>query len=253
VKRSLLNLLCLGSLLLSAFAACGDDEDDSGGETPQGPPSIRITAFIGADNRQAERADENPIEVCDARFGVVVEILEGTWTLRPPGRCSDSAQCGYVAVTLDPEEGGEIATSSINLTTLLDLSGEPAFENQGGATGEGGGASTEPLVSEGLHRVRVELRNDDGSAFLDAQGSPVADEAEVELTFVPCPSSSSGSGGEGGEPGVGGQGGAGGAGGGAEGGAGGGAEGGAGGQGGAGGGGEGGTGGANVAGAGGAP
>jgi hypothetical protein len=225
VNRSLVKLIGLCSLLLPAFAACGDDEDGSEGETPQGPPSIRIKGFIGADHREVERADENPIEVCDARFGVVIEIPSDTWTLRPPGRCGDSAQCGYVAVTLDPEAGSPISTNSINLTTLLDLSGEPAFGSQGGATGEGGATFSEATVAEGSHRVRVELRNDDGSTFLDAQGSPVADEAEVELTFVPCPSSSAGSGGQGGEPGVGGQGGtpggAGGAGGSAEGGAGG--------------------------------
>jgi hypothetical protein len=209
VKRSLTNVLTLGSLLLSAFVACGDDDD--GGtvaDAPAGPPSIRITGFVGADNRVTERDDENTLEVCGSRFGVVIEVTDDTWTFRPPGRCGESAQCGYVAVTLDPESGSPVSQNSINLTTMLDLSGAPVLPSEGGAGGDnaGGGGSpgVDSEVSEGTHRVRVELRNDDGSVFL-LEGEPVADEAEVDLSFVPCPSSNgSGSGGVGGQPGAGG-------------------------------------------------
>jgi hypothetical protein len=201
----LFKLLALGSLLLPVFAACGDDEDDSDTEEPMGPPSIRITGFIGADHRVAERADENAVDVCRNRLGVVVDIPADTWTLRPPGRCGETAQCGYVAITLDPESDASIGVNSINLTTMLDLTGGPVFGSEGGTGGEGAG-SDEPVIGEGLHRVRVELRNDDGTVFLDATSAAVADEADVDLSFVDCPSSGEGSGsgggGAGGQPGT---------------------------------------------------
>ena len=102
MKRSLFNLLALASLLVPAFAACGDD-DGSEPEPPAGPPSIRIGAFYGADNARLERGDENPIDVCDARFAVEIDSPPN-WTLRPPGRCGATAQCGHVSVSLDPTE-----------------------------------------------------------------------------------------------------------------------------------------------------
>jgi hypothetical protein len=207
VNRSLLNVVALGSLLLAAFAACGDDDDDDKSpEKPAGPPSLRISGFIGADHRVLTRSDENELEICEERLGVVVEIPENTWSLRPPGRCTGILPCGYVNVNL-LSDGGDalVSTNSLNLTTMLDLTGRPVFENAGGATGEGGaGGAPGTVVSEGHHRVRVELRNPDGSTFRDAAGEPVADEAEVELTFVPCSPSGAGGSGQGGAPGAGG-------------------------------------------------
>lgn len=204
MNPSSLKLITFGALVLAAFIACGDDDATPDPEEFAGPPSIRVSGFIGADWRVTPRSDETRLEVCADRFGVVVEIPEDTWLLRPVGRCGNTDQCGYIELSLDPDSDSPLTQRTMSRTTMLSVAGTGFFA-EGGAGGEGGATQGKQRLADGRHRVRAELKRGDGTTYL-LEGAPVADEVELELAVVPCSSSNQpGLGGMGGQPGAGGE------------------------------------------------
>jgi hypothetical protein len=95
-------LTFLGSalLLLTAFEACGND-DDSSALAVGGPPSISITK-TGA---------------CGKSVDVTLNI--NNWLLRQPGLCLSTPQCGQVRVTLT--KGSDQFASKVAASAAVDL------------------------------------------------------------------------------------------------------------------------------------
>ncbi|MEB2314447.1 MAG: hypothetical protein OZ928_21600, partial [Polyangiaceae bacterium] len=154
----------LGAAVWAALsvAACSDD-DGSSSAAPPGPAALRIDALEPSGGPRASR-DASCVELGRdprATIGVVLELEH--WTLRPPGACGSTLQCGAVRLTVDPESSSPLVVASA--TAFVD-----APMNTLGT----------PL---GRHTFHVALVGDDGAPFVDRKTrQPVEDELVIEVT-----------------------------------------------------------------------
>ncbi len=137
----------------STVGACGDDEKKTGSVGPAGPASLAIAAPTPGE-----------VVVLSQLPGgaLAVRVTLENWTLRPPGGCAGTEQCGHVVVMVDPDGTAGALTvrgaTALVLVNLTDLD--------------------EPV---GSHTLRVELAEDDGSRF-ESNGTVLA--AEVTFSVV---------------------------------------------------------------------
>jgi len=128
--------------------------------------------------------DPEPVTIgCDLRLGVQVDVQN--YSLRPPDSCGGTAQCGYLVVELDPDQGPAARAESAASNVVFTLS-DPL------ATGD-------PLV--GPHVLRPRLILDDGTPFT----APFAfTPKDISVTFAAdsCESEPNGAGGAGGAGGA---------------------------------------------------
>ena len=137
-----------------SLSSCGGDDEPTGSAGPAGPAAISITS-------------PTPGEVITLgglpRAGVAVRIQLENWTLRPPGGCGGTEQCGYVVLTVDdgavPEVSAITTLLVIELDSLADPTGQRTFE--------------------------VELRNDDGTVFVGEDGLPVTASVQATVELGP--------------------------------------------------------------------
>jgi hypothetical protein len=170
---------------LSGAVACGGD-DDAGGETaPRDPPSLAIVALQPAGQDRWEPGTQACVALGNDPAGTIDVILSengriDNFTLRPPYGCEGDPQCGFVLLTLDPNDDPDPSSQDGGSTS-----------QDGGSTSQDGGPSYQlgaaasvisvPFgtlgIKSGLHHLRVELRNELGNPVVvgDA-GLPVMDE-----------------------------------------------------------------------------
>src|SRR5687768_13218410 len=113
--------------LPAVLGACGSDST-----TPPASPgkvTLNITKLWPKDSEtwcpqgspeSCDIQEPEPVLIgCDRLLGVTVDVQN--FSLRVPDACADSPQCGYLALTLDPD-AMPISTTGAAKTLLLDLS-----------------------------------------------------------------------------------------------------------------------------------
>jgi hypothetical protein len=144
---------------------------------PEGAPDTEV-----CDARSPE-----PVVIgCDRQLGVSVDVEN--FLLRVPDVCGTSPQCGFLALTLDPD-ATPITITGAAKTLLFD---RPALEAL--------------AMLEGEHVLRPALRLASGREFT---GPFVSEPVDVPVTFelAECTGATGGAGGSSGMPGTGGTGG----------------------------------------------
>lgn len=129
----------------------GDDTEQSRPVLPPGPPELEITALASTNGERYVDDFSGVALDCSAAF--VVELGPNptsttltNWTLRGPGQCGSTPQCGFVALRL--ELGGDVigrhATAST--TALFEL--------------------PESAARDGSYSLSAELVSGDGELFV---------------------------------------------------------------------------------------
>ena len=172
--------LCL--LLPLALQGCGGD-DETPAEPPV-PPNLTLAGFGTVDGTNFD-VDADCIEIgTDADQSLLVRLKGtgvtsiGDWSLRPPGTCGSNAACGHLQVRVDPINDGTYALQATGATTTLTL----PFARPCPQTA----SETECVGIDdptGDHTIEVILRDDDGVAVAEADGSPVRVTADVTLAL----------------------------------------------------------------------
>jgi hypothetical protein len=161
-------LTFLGStlLVLAVFEACSND--DSSTSTVAGPPSISITK-LSFGSATVSAADGAP--ACSNPLGVALNI--GNWTLKEPGACASTPQCGQVRVTLLKSSDSTALATKVAVGAGVDLN------------------LATPLEA-GSYTIEAELIDDSGAVFTitDAGSSS----AQKSFTLNPPVDCSSGAG-----------------------------------------------------------
>ncbi len=155
-------------VLSCAILGCSDGSSSTA--TPTSAPHVVIDAVFTTqpDSTQGigtppNRQPLGPVTLpCDGYLGV--RFTYENWSGRAPGLCGETKNCGHAALTLALGErtSETMVIASPALFALTDLA------NWAGTT-----------------TLRVELRNDDGSAHL-FDGAPIQDEIDVPLSPTDC-------------------------------------------------------------------
>lgn len=153
--------LAVASLTLGV--GCSTSETGGGGPTVLGPPSFTIDAVNGA------APGAGPLEVtlgCDDALFARVTLKN--WLLRPPGACFGGAQCGQLAMIVDPTPADDAGEDG----AIVALSSAPLVQ-----------ADLGELASlEGEHLLRIELRDDgERRAATGPDGEPLAQQLVVKV------------------------------------------------------------------------
>ncbi len=180
-RKNLFRFLACVALTVSAFVACGSNNDTSVA-APSGPPTLAIASIsVGT---IAEQPGAAPVLSCTGTIGVVVQV--DNWTLRPRGACS-VPQCGQVRVTLSAVDHSVIVTKEAASTGVdLDVSSLLA---------QGASAS-------GTYDLKAELIGDDGRLFeiTDVGNNSAETSFDVVVPRADECAASSGAAGAGGAP-----------------------------------------------------
>jgi len=157
-------LTFLGStlLVLAVFEACSND--DSSTSTVAGPPSIAITKLSFG------RATVSPTDgapACGNPFGVTLSI--GNWTMKEPGACESTPQCGQIRVTLLKSSDSTALATKVAVSAAVDLNLAKALE-------------------AGSYTIEAELIDDAGAVFaITDAGSSSAQKSFTLNPAVDCP------------------------------------------------------------------
>jgi hypothetical protein len=181
-----------------ATAACGNGSSS----TPISPGNVvlEVTALLPRNDEvwlaprdpdpvsgdEGYPGDPEPVTIgCDLKLGVQVDVQN--FSLRPPGSCSGTPQCGYLVIELDPDQGPAAHAESATSSVLLTLS-DPL-------------AASDALA--GSHVLRPRLLLDDGTKFTEPFAFTPKD---VSVTFAAdsCENEPDGAGGSGSDGGAGG-------------------------------------------------
>jgi hypothetical protein len=166
------------SFALLGVVACGGD-DEAAPAPPRDPPVLRIVALQPAGGSLWLPGPGEPqdcVERGKDPAGTIDVILSETgridnFTLRPLYGCDGDPQCGFVLLTIDPNQDGGPSHQVGAAATVLSV----PFGKLG--------------IQSGDHRLQVELRNDLGSPVVTGDaGKPVSAELNVTLCddpFVP--------------------------------------------------------------------
>jgi hypothetical protein len=130
---------------------------------PLGPPAIQIASLEPSGGPSWTPGSKQCVEVGrDPSETIGVKVTLDNWTLRPPGGCAGSPQCGYVRLRVDPTG----TTSAFEASAASVLVSAPMT------------AVVNPL---GQHVFRVELFTDSGKQALDEHHAPLADQVSVRV------------------------------------------------------------------------
>jgi hypothetical protein len=153
---------CLG---LVALVACSKTTTKA---APLPPPVLVVRAVAPIGGTSAGNCDGGCcVEIAEAPDATLVvsvdpnELALVSFVLRPPGVCGNYAQCGFLAVDIDPSDAGASRTVRSSVSDV-------------------------PVPVAGLtgpHRIHVELRHQNDTPVLDAKGQPV--HADVDVTLSP--------------------------------------------------------------------
>lgn len=159
--RSCLSLI-VSSVISIALLGCGEDDSNEAPD-PLDPPVVRITELRspgnGTWNTNDERRCLEPGD--DPERTVIVVARVQNWTVRPYEGCGSAPQCGpiWLTVTAGVEPVYSVAAASTSIPVALKTLRFP----------------------DEAHTFRIELRDDDGPAFLDA-GKPYTAEASIVVS-----------------------------------------------------------------------
>jgi hypothetical protein len=183
--------------LPAVLGACGSDSTTP----PAGPGKVTLSITKlwpkdsqtwcpeGSPESCDAQAPEPVVIGCDRLLGVSVDVQN--FSLRVPDACADSPQCGYLALTVDPD-AMPISTTGAAKTLLLDLS---PLEGLG--------------TLEGEHVIRPSLFLASDRPFTRPFAAEPVD-VGVEFELADCSGQTGGTGGSGAMGGTGGTGGTGG-------------------------------------------
>jgi hypothetical protein len=87
------------------------------------------------------------------------------FTLKDPGMCAGAAGCGHVHVLVDG-------------TGCNDVGSHSPYNAAGAASPINAGLDYCPSIG-GMHTIKLELHNDDHSAFKDATGATISDSVTI--------------------------------------------------------------------------
>ena len=157
-------LTFLGSalLVLAVFEACSND--DSSTSTVAGPPGISIT-MLSFGPATVSPTDGAP--ACGNPLGVTLSV--SNWTLKEPGACASTPQCGQVRVTLLKSSDSSALATKVAVSAAVDLHLARALE-------------------AGSYTIEAELIDDAGAVFtITDAGSSSAQESFTLNPSVACP------------------------------------------------------------------
>ncbi|MSP25039.1 MAG: hypothetical protein EXR75_07715 [Myxococcales bacterium] len=161
-------VLAMRLALVLALFGCGSEPTTPVEVGPSGRPAV--TFLEPSSNAPPEcRAIGTDVQMRVALLVHVEEVL-----LRAPGACAGLAQCGRLQLFADGVLNNESASMAIDL--LLAKLASPYHDGS-----EHPGTGQADLLT-----VRVELVDDDGAPFLDADGVSAADEAKLMIKPA-CP------------------------------------------------------------------
>ncbi len=182
-----------GVVVFGIIAACSSSPD-AVVTPPGGPPSIGITAISLGHGAIGQGGDSSELD-CDYTIGVTLDV--SFWTLRTPGLCDATPQCGPVRLSLlDGTDGKALGRAQYAATTSVDLNLDKLLN-----------VST---LSPGRYAIKAELVDDVGTLFTGG-GNSTAQQAFTlglprECAEVPgasgAPSNEGGAAGFGGVPDV---------------------------------------------------
>ncbi|HEY3236947.1 MAG TPA: hypothetical protein VGJ84_19670 [Polyangiaceae bacterium] len=164
------NLAALLALALSSGGAGCSSNESKGPPQPAGPPEIQILELVATGEVHWLRGDSQPLLLgCDLSAAVLVGPHPDSdsrrlvnWTLRPPGGCGATLQCGFIRLEAGPADGPPQLSSDSAITIVpLDFS--------------------KLSTVSGVQKLRATLLNDNGSTFAGGDGGPVFDEVSVEV------------------------------------------------------------------------
>lgn len=169
LRPSSLALLAIAPLaLFPLVAGCSAEDDEKGGATHLGAPSLSLRSVAGV-----PVPEESPgkIEVALACDGLLpVSLAVENWALRPPGACFGHSQCGQIGLLVDPP-----AAAEDDAETSLD-----AALTQTSATTFVALDLSDLASPSGEHLLRAVLLHDGSrSVVVDGAGEELAREVEI--------------------------------------------------------------------------
>lgn len=144
-----------------ALVACGDDESSTS-TAPKTPPGLSLVSVEGVGGPRWEPGGDSCVELGhDPKQTIAVVIGLSSFTLRPPGTCGGTRQCGTALLRVDPSGDGEALRVEAAQTTL---------------------AASFSALGPGSHTFRVELRDKQGLPQIDVEaGATLFSEVTLEV------------------------------------------------------------------------
>jgi hypothetical protein len=186
-----LHLLAPLCVALSSFVFLGCEEKPC----PTCPKSDAGTCPAGSDSGTCPVCDagtvstaasirltapgEGGIAKLDALHSFPVATEVKNFTLKDPGTCAGAANCGHIILTIDDDRCNYVQIDG-GTATWNDRSGTTALIGKMRGCMSGRPGHNAPYVYNGAHKLKVELRNDDGTPYA-AAGATTTSETNVTM------------------------------------------------------------------------